>query len=71
MEKIAAYFRTYLTYLNRNMFIIENDRGDIGEFLQWVMAKCTTSKTVNCGIRKSGGREIEFFMNTRYNNDNA
>ena len=21
MEKIAAYFRTYLTYLNRNMFI--------------------------------------------------
>lgn len=51
--------------------IIENDRGDIGEFLQWVMAKCTTSKTVNCGIRKTGGREIEFFMNTRYNKDAA
>ena len=28
-------------------------------------------KIVNCGIRKTGGREIEFFMNTRYNKDAA
>ena len=36
---------------------------------QWKTAKCTISKSVNCGIQEKWIGEIEFFMNTRYNDD--
>lgn len=53
MEKIAAYFRAYLTYLNRNMFITFQQAGKINAPVFYVNSVCM-DKPDNREIAKGG-----------------